>query len=167
MIQTLDQARAYAQRAPSLPANQDRSEVRVYATLITIGLALLLCEPIFYLLTVPDALISRVSQLAYPGPWVVAMVYGVALLGVVPHLGALCFAPRTLGAKWPRRAAGAAAWLAGFMWVYLAWKAYPLDYGLLWVAYAIRGIGSVSIAVAFGVSLNAQGLREVADAPQD
>lgn len=166
MIHTLEEARAYARRAPSLPANADRSEVRVYATLITTGLALLLCEPIFYLLTVPDALLSRVAQLASPGAWIVVAVYGIALLGVLPHLVSLCFAPRTLSWRWPRCVAGVSAWLAGFMWVYLAWKSYPLDYGLLWVAYAIRGVGSVSIAIAFGVSLNAQGLREIANAPK-
>ncbi|CAA2107610.1 hypothetical protein [Variovorax paradoxus] len=162
MIHTIDEAREYARRAFSLPRDQDRTEVRIYATMLTVGLALMLCEPIFYLLTVPDSLISTVSKLVQPSHWIVVGVYGFSLLAVLPHLFMLCVMPGRLSLRWPRQCAGWAAYAACCMWIFLAYKAYPLDYGLLWAAYLVRALCSVSLAFAFGFSVNAQDLRDYA-----
>ncbi|MDO9357855.1 MAG: hypothetical protein Q7T70_02535 [Polaromonas sp.] len=165
MIHTLDEAREYARRAFSLPADQDRTEVRIYATMLTVGLALMLCEPIFCLLTVPDSLISTVSRLVQPSHWIVAGVFGLALAAVLPHLFMLCVMPGHLSARWPRQCAGWAAFVAGCMWIFLALKAAPLDYGGLWAAFVVRALCSVSLAFAFGFSVNAQDLRDYAKEP--
>ena len=162
MIHTLDEAREYARRAFSLPRNQDRTEVRIYASMLTIGLALMLCEPILYLLAVPDAPIATVAQLVHPTSWLVVAVYGVALAAVLPHLVILCLMPSRLPLRWPRQWAGWAAYAACCMWIFLAYKAYPLDYGLLWAAYLVRALCSMSLAFAFGFSVNAQDLRDYA-----
>lgn len=162
MIHTVDEARAYARRAFSLPVDQNRTEVRIYASMLTIGLALMLCEPILYLLAVPDAPIATVARLVQPSHWAVVFVYGAALFAVVPHLVILCGLPEQLALRWPRQCAGWAAFAAGCMWIYLAYKAYPLDLGLLWLAYVVRALASVSLAFAFGFSVNAQDLRDYA-----
>lgn len=165
MIHTINEARDYARRAFSLPSDQNRTEVRIYAAMLTVGLALMLCEPIFYLLAVPDSLISTVAKLVQPSHWIVAAVYGFALAAVLPHLFVLCAMPTRLALRWPRQFAGWAAFAAGCMWIYLAYKAIPLDYGLLWAAYIVRALCSVSLAFAFGFSVNAQDLRDYAKEP--
>lgn len=167
MARLITDVAAWIKRAPSFHTDQNRIEVRVYAALITTGLALLLLEPIFYLLTVPEALISKVATLVPPSHWVVPLVYCLALVAVLPHLFTLYFMPSMLSRRWPRCMAAWAAFGAGAMWIFMAWKAYPLDYGLLFVAYSVRAVASVSIAVAYAISINAQDLRGHVDSTQD
>jgi hypothetical protein len=153
--------RRYAATAPSLPVNQDRAEVRLLATLLTAGFALFLFEPIFYLLAVPSAPISRVARLA-PSHWYVVAAFAACLLATLPHLFDLCFRSQRLGNPCPRRRAALASIGAAVTWLYLAVLAYPLDMGLVVpLAYGMRASGSLVLGLAYGISINAQQLRSL------
>lgn len=152
--------RSYVMHAETLPEDQHKAEVRLYASLITIGFALLLIEPIFYLQWVPMSMVSKVAGLA---PWkhCVTAAFGICLAAMTPHLVSLLFRPRSLGVKWPRRCAGYAALGGAVTWLYLAVLAVPLDAGGLEFAYAIRMLGCAVIGVTYGFSINAQQGREL------
>ena len=147
--------RAFLRRATSIPTDQNRVEVRLLAAILTVGFAISLFEPIFYLFTVPMSMIFEVASLA-PSVWCVAAAFGICLVAVMPHMYCLLFKPESLGKKWPRKWAAHAAIGAAVSWIYLATQAYPMDVGLLWFAYALRAGGSMVVGIAYGYSVNAQ-----------
>ena len=166
MAPIVSDLRGYIARSTTLPADQNRTEVRLYATLITVGFALSLLEPIFYLFAVPEAMIVRVSSLA-PSIWCVAAAFGLCLLATLPHLFILLFMPTSLWERWPRRFAAYATFGSAVCWVYLANLAYPMDVGYLEWAYALRAVGSIIVGLTFGFSVNAQQGREQLNAALD
>lgn len=147
--------RRYVANAESVPKDQNKTEVRLYAALTTVGFMLLLIEPIFYLLKVPGSVVLRVASLT-PSIWCVATPFILALLMTLPHLAALAFWPDQLWRRWPRRFSAYAAFLAAVTWIYLANLAMPLDAGAVEWAYVIRALGSIVIGLTYGFSLNAQ-----------
>lgn len=163
MLVRVDDLRRYIASAPSLPIDQDRAEVRLQAGFIALVFMLLLAEPVFYIFTVPDALISRVSAMAY-SRWCVVGAFGVAFLGAVPHLYTLIFRPDLLNHKAFRTAAAFSAVIAAITWIVLANRAVRLDVGALEWVYAIRALVSLCIAGIFAFSVNAQQMREHFDA---
>jgi hypothetical protein len=159
MLVYVEDLKSYIAAAPSWPIDQDRAEVRMQAAFITTVFLLLLAEPIFYIFSVPDALISRVSSLAY-SRWCVVGTFGIAFVAALPHLYTLVFRPDLLDHKIYRSAAAFGAVLAGATWIVLANRAVRLDLGGLEWAYGIRAVAVLFIAGIFGVSVNAQQLRE-------
>lgn len=157
--------REYVEQAVSLPKDQNKAEVRIYAALTTIGFILLLVEPIFYLYTVPEAMITKVARLA-PSVWCVSVAFLTCLLATLPHLVILIFRPDLLGNKWPRRFAAYATFGSAVTWLFLANLALPLDVGGLEWAYALRAVGSIVIGLTYGFSINAQQGREILKAEQ-
>ena len=151
--------RSWIERTASLPANQDRAEVRILATLVTAGFLISLAEPLVYLFLVPASLVSKVAALA-PSIYCVAAAFLLCFLATVPHLFALMFQPSKLHVAWPRKAAAGGAVGAAIVWLYLATLALPLDVGAVEWAYLTRTVGSLLVGGTYGVSLNAQQLRE-------
>jgi hypothetical protein len=143
----------------ALPQNQDKSEVRTLAALVTAGFLVSMAEPLFYLFLVPESLVARVAGMA-PFVYLVAGAFALCLLGTLPHLFALMFRPQSLAVVWPRRLAAKCAIGAAVVWIYLAGLATPLDVGAVEWAYGLRAFGSLLVGGAYGVSLNAQQLRE-------
>lgn len=159
MAPLITDLRDYIERARSIPKDQNRVEVRLLASILTVGFAISLLEPIFYLFTVPMSMIFQVSSLA-PSIWCVATAFGLCLIALLPHLVILLFRPHLLGRKWPRKWAGRASFGASVCWIYLATLAYPMDVGSLEWAYALRAAGSMVVGIAYGYSVNAQQGRE-------
>lgn len=149
----------WVEQTCALPQNQDKSEVRTLATLVTAGFLVSMAEPLFYLFLVPESLVSRVAGMA-PSIYLVASAFALCLLGTLPHLFALMFRPQSLSVVWPRRLAAKCAIGAAVLWIYLAGLATPLDVGAVEWAYGLRAFGSLLVGGAYGVSLNAQQLRE-------
>lgn len=159
MLVRVDDLRRYIASAPSWPLDQDRTEVRLQAGFITAVFLLLLFEPIFYIFAVPNALITRVSSLAY-SPWCVIGAFGLAVVFTLPHLWTLMFRPDLLGRKVFRRWATFSALGAAVTWMVLANMAVRLDFGGLHWAYAIRAFVALFIGGIFAFSVNAQQMRE-------
>jgi len=166
MLVHVDDLRRYIAAAPSLPHNQDRAEVRLQASFITAVFLLLLAEPIYYIFTVPDAMLTRVTSLAW-SRWCVVGSFGLCFLGAVPHLFTLLFRPDLLAVRHPRRWAAGAAVGAAVTWMVLANMAVPLDVGGVEGAYVIRAVVCLFIAGIFAVSVNAQQMREYINAAND
>ncbi len=143
---------------PTVEAHQ-KLEVRVYAWIVTAVLMLLIGEPMVYILDVPDAVVARVARLTFSPP-AVACVFALSLLAVVPHFVALSFLPKRLGIMWPRQLAAAGAALAAVMWLVLWSRAQPLDFGSVDWAFGFRCVATFLIGGTYGISLNAQQLRE-------
>lgn len=155
--------RRWVEDTCALPRNQDKAEVRALAAIVTAGLLVSMAEPLFYLFLVPSSLVSRVAGMA-PSVYCVAAAFAVCLLLTLPHLVALLCFPRTLHMAWPRRMAAHGAVGAAVVWLYLASLATPLDLGAVEWAYGLRAMGSLLVGGAYGVSLNAQQLRECINA---
>lgn len=166
MIHTIAQVREYAQNAPSRPLDQNRAEVRMYAAVTAILLVLLMIEPTVYLLSVPESVYARTMTISRLPFWAVVYIHLGLVMAALPHLTDLVFRPGRLILLWPRATACIAAFGAACMWLYAATMAYPLDYGLAWLAYFVRATVLGGIAFILGWSVNAQHLREAADAPR-
>jgi hypothetical protein len=158
-IDTPEKLAAWIRRSPSLPVDQERVEVRIYASLMTAILLLLIIEPQLYLWDVEESLIYKVAALA-PSPYLVAGLFTVGFLLILPHLIALLFLPRTLVVYWPRICATVGAFLVSVVWLYLSNLAVPLDLGALPLSYAVRSLVSTIMAGAYAFSVNAQQGRE-------
>ncbi|SFF05117.1 hypothetical protein [Paracidovorax wautersii] len=142
---------------------QDRIEVRMLAALLTLAFVISLAEPVFYLLAVPQSVIAEVAGVA-PSVWCVIAAFGLCLLATLPHLVWLVLRPARLGDRWPRAWAAGGALGAAATWIYLANLSLPLDLGGVEWAYGMRAIGSLVMGLTYGISLNAQQIRETADA---
>lgn len=159
--------RHYLLRARSIPVDQDKSEVRIYAALLTaVAGYFLVAEPIFVLLTVPQSPLFRVAALA-PSVWCVVVAFLICLLCMVPHLLALLFKPSSLSTTWPRGVAARAAFGAAVTWLYLGNLAMPMDLGAIEWAYFFRALCSLMLSFSYGFSVNAQMGREKLDETND
>jgi hypothetical protein len=159
--------RDYIAHAASLPSDQNKAEVRIYAALLTIAfISFLMGEPLIYLLSVPDAMIIRVASLA-PSQWSIVAAFAICLFVTIPHLCSLLFAPGSLSSRWPRRFATYGGIGCAVTWIYLGNLAIPLDTGSLEIGYFLRSAFSLLMAGAYAFSMNAQQGREILNAPQD
>lgn len=166
MLHRVDDLRRYVATSPSFVRDQDRAEVRVQAIFIAAVFLLLLIEPLYYIQTVPGALIGRVASTA-PSRWCVVGAFALSFLAMLPHLWTLLFRPDLLGVLRYRVWATFAALGASVTWIVLATLAEPMDLGGLEWAYVIRALATICIAGIYAFSVNAQHLREVANAPHD
>lgn len=159
--------RKYVSHAKSVPVNQDKSEVRIYAALLTaVAGYFLVAEPIFELLTVPQSLLFRVASLA-PSYWCVVAAFALCLFGLLPHLTFLLFNPAALSKRWPRSFAARAAFGSAVVWIYLTNLSLPVDLGAIEWAYGIRALGGLVLSFSYGYSVNAQQGREILHAEND
>lgn len=158
--------REFISHSGAVLADQNRAEVRIYAALTTAGFMLSMLEPMFYLLTVPEAMIVRVAGLA-PSAWCVFAAFALCMCATLPHLVALILRPHTLARRWPRRFAAYGSFGSAVTWVYLANLAYPMDVGGLEWAYVIRAVGSIFVGLTYGFSVNADQGREALHAAND
>lgn len=160
-MQTLPLAelREYLENAPAIPAHKDRSEVRVYASIITGSVLWGLLQPVIYILWVPVSTLSKVASLTQH-PTVIAALFLVWSVLVLPHLAVLVGAPQRLGVKLPRKMAAGAMWGAGVTWGMLATVAGPLDIALVPWTFWTSAVGYMLVGGAFGYSLNAQQAQE-------
>lgn len=146
---------AYIAQAPALPADKDRSEVRVYATIVT-G-----CVFVSFVMTAVHAallpsLLHRVAALT-PFPNTVAFAFVLLAFGITPHLSDLMVRPGRLRLKWPRKIAAGSMFVAGILWGMLATAARPLEAGAwLPLTYWATAAAYLLVGGAYGYSLNAQ-----------
>lgn len=166
LLHRVEDLRRYVAHAPSFIRDQDRAEVRVQAIFISAVYLLLLLEPLYYIYTVPGAMIARVSSTA-PSVWCITGSFALCFVAMLPHLWTLIFRPDLLGQKRYRVWAAFAALGASVTWLVLANLAVPMDVGGLEWAYGIRALATLCIAGIYAFSVNAQQLREVAYAPHD
>lgn len=166
MIHTVADLRAYVRQAPSFIRNQDRAEVRVQAIFIAAVFLLLLVEPLYYIHTVPGAMISKVASTA-ASRWFLTAAFALSFVGMLPHLWTLVCRPDLLAVQWYRIWATFSALGASITWVVLANLAVPMDVGGLEWAYGVRALATLCIAGIYAFSVNAQQLREVFNAPHD
>ncbi|MCZ2498129.1 hypothetical protein GN316_15295 [Xylophilus sp. Kf1] len=166
LLHRVEDLRRYVAHAPSFIRDQDRAEVRVQGIFIAVVYQLLLLEPLYYMYTVPGAMIARVASTA-PSVWCITGSFVLCFLGMLPHLWTLVFRPDLLGQKRYRVWATFAALGAAITWLVLANLAVPMDVGGLEGAYGIRALATLCIAGIYAFSVNAQQLREVAYAPHD
>jgi len=160
MLPTVKDIRAYAALSPSLPLDQDRTEVRIYATFVTIIAALLAAEPIWYMYSVPESMVNRVASLVH-FPQFVTAAFAVSFFSVFPHLVTLVFFPKKMRIACFRQWAALGTLLGAITWMWLANMAVSLDVGGLEYAYGIRALCELCVAFLFGFSVNAQQLREI------
>lgn len=159
--------RRYAALAKSLPLDQDKSEVRIYAALLTaIAGYFLVAEPVFVLLVVPQSPIFRVASAA-PSVWCVITAFLLCFLCLIPHLVSLVFAPRSLSKRWPRSLAAKASFGAAVIWLYLCNLSLPMDLGSIEWSYGLRAVCALMLAFSYGFSVNAQQGREILHAKAD
>lgn len=145
---------------PILPRNQDRTEVRILAAIVTGGFGYFMAEPVMYAWSVDTSLLLKVTFLAgHPTLVLLLMALCVALL--VPHFVSLLVLPRFLDCRAPRLMAFAGALGACVIWFYLADLARPLDVGPLPYLYLGRSFANLVMAAVFAFSLNSQQLREM------
>ncbi|QHJ00128.1 hypothetical protein GT347_20370 [Xylophilus rhododendri] len=166
MLHTAEDLRRYVAQAPSFVRNQDRAEVRVQAIFIAVIFLLLLVEPLYYVYTVPGAMIAKVASTA-PSEWCITGAFGLCFASMLPHLWTLLFRPDLLDQKGYRIAATFSALGASVTWIVLANLAIPMDVGGLEWAYGIRALATLCIAGIYAFSVNSQQLREVMYAPHD
>lgn len=145
---------AYVAESPAIPVDKDRSEVRLYATMLTGIVVWSLVKPAFYILTA-DTPLARVAGMIAP-PWVIALAFTLAAVALLPHFVSLVFLPKRLGCKLPRKMAAGAMWAAAALWAYIATRAWPLDMGSIPLTYWLSAFGYLLVAGAYGYSLNAQ-----------
>lgn len=137
---------------------QDRLEVRLLTLYITYVFINGLVGPITYIYDLEPSLLHKVASLSH-GSWLVGAMFVAAVALALPHTVALICFPKTLGIRWPRKLATAAAALAALTWAYLAILAIPLDSGPLFWLY-VRQVGeALGLAFIYAISLNAQLLR--------
>lgn len=155
---------AYIAQAPALPADKDRSEVRVYATIITAGVFLSFVMTAIYLQWLSPSLLHTVAML---GGYSLAYTLAFVLLAgcVAPHLYDLLFRPERLRDKMPRKIAARSMVLAAVLWGLLGNAARPLDVGILLpITYWVTAWAYLLVGGAYGYSLNAQLGEERANA---
>lgn len=167
MVANVDDLRDWAARMRETPpALQVQTEVRLMATGMAIVAMLLCVERLFYLLSVPGALLNNVAALA-PSRWCLIGPFALAIAGTVPHLWTLLFAPRLLGEKHFRTVASISCVLSAVAWFYLAVLAQGLDVGGLEWAYEVRMSMMLFVAGVNAVSVNSQQIREELNAAHD
>lgn len=151
---------AYLAQAPAIPTDKNRSEVRIYATVITGFMLWSLLQPVFCLFTVADAPLTKIAELiGYPK--VIAGLFGLASCAMLPHLVSLLFIPDLLHYKLPRKMAAGAMVGAGILWGLLADRSRAQGFGMIPLTYWVSAAGYMLVGGAFGYSLNAQRAQEI------
>jgi hypothetical protein len=161
--------------------HQIRVENRVLNALLTGAFVFYLTEPVIYLFFVKGSPIWRVARLSYV-TWGIGACFVLCLLALLPYMWLLLTSGTwldrrlqehlgwrsiPLDAQWPRLWATRAAVGAAVIWMVLAALAVPMDYvGLQW-AFAARAFGALCMGGVYGVSLNAQHLRDQLHEIQD
>ena len=122
-----------------------------------------LLETVMYMLTVPTAMVHKVAGLSHlPNSlYVFCGIFIVCAVMTVPHFFCLCFAPKELSRRLPRKMATRATMIAAVAWTWLAALAMPLDVGLLPFLYFLNSAGCVIVGLVYGFSLNSQQLRKL------
>lgn len=144
------------------PIEQDRIEVRVLTLVLTFFFMGHLLQAAIYILAIETSTLHRVAALTHAS-WLVVALFAAAAAATLPHIVSLLFLPRLLAHRLPRKMACFAAMGTAVLWFYLAALARPLDGGPLTLIYICSGLGALVIAGIFGVSLNAQQLRNLAE----
>jgi hypothetical protein len=153
--------RRMAAKAPALPHDQNRAEVRIMAALITGAFLFGQLVPLLYVLGVPGSVLHQLAGAGYVPPYCVAAAFVLVALAALPHFIAVVFRPDTLEHKLPRRMAALSAFGAATIWLYLAQLALSLGcFGVIPALYVLNIVGCVTVAGLFGFSVNAQQLRE-------
>lgn len=147
---------AYIAQAPAVPVDKDRSEVRVYATIITAGAFVSFAMTAIWIWFLSPSLLRMVVDLTgHPG----LVAFAFVLLGgcMVPHLLDLMFRPARLREKLPRKIAARSMVFAAVLWGMLAHLARPLDVGVfLPLSFWVLALAYMLVGGAYGYSLNAQ-----------
>lgn len=149
----------------SLPLDQNRSEVRIYAAIMTALFIYFMMESGLSALTVPQTPLFKVVSLSHH-PHVTALAFFICVAMVIPHVLTLVFFPGFLSRKEPRLIASYGARGCALLWFYFANLARPLDFGELPYFYMARAVLCLLVAAVFAYSLNSQQLREVVDGKQ-
>lgn len=158
-VMHLSDLKEYIEHMPAIPRDKDRSEVRVYASIITGATIWSLLQPAVYILWVPSSPLARVCALTGHAT-VVAVLFLAMVAALLPHLAVLIGLPTHLGSKLPRKMAAGAMVAAGITWGLLATVAAPLDMALVPSTYWVSALGYMLVGGAFGYSLNAQQAQE-------
>lgn len=156
-----EQVKRLAARAPSLPRDQDRTEVRILSAIIT-GFFIFawLVKPVVYMWAVKNSAIWKAASAASMPNWLIATLFLVAAAATLPHLFMLIFRPDLLHCKLPRKMAGYAAGLAAVLWLYLAVNVLSTrSSGLVWL-YLGNMLSCLTVGYTYGFSVNSQQLRE-------
>lgn len=143
-----------------LPKDQDRAEVRIYASAMTLFFIFSCLSPAFFIFLVPQsdvAITTRVTHLPSP---IIGLAFLFAGFGALPHLASLAFLPQYLNRREPRLIAIYSAIASGMTWLYLGVTVEPLDFGDAPWAYWMRAIASALVAGVYAYSLNNQLLRD-------
>lgn len=150
-----------ALRAPSLPHNQDRTEVRILSAIITgIFLYAWLLQPVVEMWVVRNSALWKAATAASMPNWLIAATFIGCVLATLPHLFTLCFKPEWLHCKLPRKLAGFAAVAAAVLWLYLAVNVLSTrSAGLVWL-YLGNMLACLIVGYTYGFSVNSQQLRE-------
>jgi hypothetical protein len=144
------------------PIEQDRIEVRILTLVLTAFFMGHLLQAVIYILAIDTSTLHRVAAMTHAS-WLVMVLFGAAALATLPHIVSLMFLPRLLAHRLPRKMACFAAMGTAVLWFYLAALARPLDAGPLTLIYICSGLGALVVAGIFGVSLNSQQLRNLAE----
>ncbi|NDZ11477.1 hypothetical protein C7T35_01470 [Variovorax sp. WS11] len=144
------------------PIEQDRIEVRMLTLMLTGFFMGNLLQGTIYILAIETSTLHRVAAMTHAS-WLVAVLFASAALATLPHVVSLLFLPRLLAHRLPRKMACFAAMGTAVLWFYLSALARPLDAGPLTLLYICSGLGALVIAGIFGMSLNAQQLRNLAE----
>lgn len=143
----------------------DRVEVRSLSFIVYALFFYQLVEPGFYISSVSDSLFYKVAQLSHMRAGISAAFFVLAAL-IVPHLVNLVFFPDRLDRKLPRKLAGYAAIGGAFVWGFLGYRAWPLDYDWLSGICMLRASIDLWMGVLLGISVNAQQAREAKEAAE-
>jgi hypothetical protein len=157
---TVDLVRGVNAKAVPTPQQQDHLEVRLLAAYVTIEFLKSLVGPITYILQLAPSLIYQAAARSGHSE-VIAGMFVVAGLLMLPHAFALLFLPRTLEVRWPRKCAALSAALVGFVWAYLAVLTLPLQIKPLFWLYVREAVTAIGLAFIYSISLNAQLLRRI------
>lgn len=145
--------------SPAAKLGDERVEVRSLSFVVFCLFFYQLAEPGFYISSVSDSLFYKVANLHHMRAPISAAFFLSALM-ILPHLVNLAFFPGKLARKFPRRLAAYASILGAFVWGFLGYKAWPLDYEWLSFICMLRASIDLWLGVILGISVNAQQARE-------
>lgn len=151
----------------ALRASMRLTDLTIRLRLVTVLLVSLLMFfvqgiPALVLLSVTDeSLVWRVAAATKAGPVVTGWVFvGLSLL-LLPLLAVQFGGPHP---RWQRLAACKLAvrslCVTAVVWMLLAYRAIPLDYGLTHLLFALHGAGALAVAGALAWIINADQLRQ-------
>jgi hypothetical protein len=147
----------------SLPRNQDRSEVRIFAILTAAIYAANLMETTILATKVDSSLLHMIASLTAHADCI-PVIFAICAIVMIPHFISLVFFPQWLTCAFPRRMACMGACGAALMWFYLSYLSVPLDIGPVSYLYAFRAVVHLAFAGVLAFSLNAQQIRPRFDA---